>query len=72
MPTSRDYARYAKGGFLLGLSLFLLGAAGEFLLAPVPGTPAWETALFFDMEAAGVVIGLFAPLVFGMILPLTE
>lgn len=70
---SVDYARIAKSGFLLGVVLLLVGALGEYtaheVLAPVP---EWELQLFFSIEVAGVLIGFFVPIVFGIVLPLTE
>nr|WP_276273926.1 hypothetical protein [Halomicroarcula sp. GDY20] len=60
----------AKRGFLLGAGLFALGALGELaahtLLGPLPG---WGDLLLTDMEALGILIALFAPLVFGIVLP---
>jgi hypothetical protein len=70
---SLDHARLAKLGFLLGLSLFVVGAGGEMLGRAVFGTlPAWEATLLFDVEAIGLVVGFFSPLVFGVALPLLE
>ena len=34
--------------------------------------PAWEDALFTDLEIIGTLGALFSPLLFGIILPLTE
>lgn len=68
-----DYAVLAKRGFLLGVGLFLLGVAGEVGGHAVLGTlPAWGDTLLVDMELLGILIGLFSPLVFGVLLPLTE
>ena len=68
-----DYARLVKGGFLLGLGLLVIGAAGELVgHAYFDPLPAWEAALFFDLEVAGILIGFFSPFVFGILLPLTE
>ena len=75
MATTRslDYPTLTKRGFLLGLGLFVVGGLGEIVLHAAGITvPAWESTLLFDMEVLGVIIGLFAPLVFGIILPLTE
>ena len=70
---SLDYPTLTKRGFLLGLALFLVGGLGEVALhAAGIAVPAWETALLFDMEVLGVLVGLLAPLVFGVVLPLTE
>lgn len=70
---SMDHATLAKRGFLLGATLFALGALGELavhaFLGPVPG---WTNMLLTDMEAIGILLGLFSPLVFGIVLPLIE
>jgi hypothetical protein len=34
--------------------------------------PAWELALLFDLEVLGIGIFLLSPIVFGILLPLTE
>jgi len=68
-----DYATTAKRGFLLGAGLFALGALGEFGSHALLGSfPAWVDTVLLDMELLGIVIGLLAPLVFGIVLPLTE
>jgi len=68
-----DHATLAKRGFLLGVGLFALGALGELtaaaLLGPLPG---WGNMLLTDMEALGILLGLFSPLVFGIVMPLIE
>ncbi|WP_254273351.1 hypothetical protein [Haloarcula marina] len=68
-----DHGTLAKRGFLLGVGLFALGALGELaahtVLGPVPG---WTDMLLTDMEALGILLGLFSPLVFGIVLPLVE
>lgn len=68
-----DHASFAKRGFFLGLALFAAGALGGVVgsayFSPLPG---WERALFFDMEVLGVFVGLLAPLVFGIVMPLVE
>jgi len=73
MPQSVDYATYAKRGFLVGVGLFVVGALGEAVGHAALGTlPSWNDALLTNMEAFGIVIALLAPLVFGIVLPLTE
>ncbi|WP_336337793.1 DUF7860 family protein [Haloarcula brevis] len=68
-----DYATLAKRGFMLGAGLFLLGIAGEVAGGAVLGTlPAWGDTLLVDMELLGILVGLLSPLVFGVVLPLTE
>ena len=54
-----DYATYAKFGFVLGFLLVAGGASGE-------------NTLFFDIEVVSVFVALLSPLVFGVVLPLTE
>lgn len=63
---SIDYAAYAKRGFLLG-------ALGGTLAPAVVGSlgPLAKQA-FVDAEILGILLGLFAPLVFGVALPLIE
>lgn len=62
-----------EGGFLLGLALFLVGAAGEWAADVQPLTvQSWEEALLLDLEAVGVLLFLLSPFVFGVLLPLTE
>jgi len=70
---SMDHAALAKRGFLLGVGLFALGALGELAAATVLGPlPGWGNTLLTDVEALGILLGLFAPLVFGVVLPLVE
>jgi hypothetical protein len=68
-----DYPTLAKRGTLLGLCLFALGAVGELgTHALGMSIPAWEATLLFDAEVLGVALFLFSPIVFGVVLPLTE
>ena len=70
---SLDYERITKLGTLAGLLVFALGAvgatAGHAYFEPMPG---WEDALFFDLELLGISAVLLFPIVFGVLLPLTE
>lgn len=71
--TQTDYAFLAKAGFLLGVALFVVGAGGELVGTAVFGSlPSWETTLLFDMEVLGILVGLFAPLTFVIVMPLVE
>ena len=71
--SSMDHAKRAKQGFLLGVGLFAVGALGEIIgHAMYSDLPGWEQMLLFDAEVLGVLIALLAPLVFGVVLPLTE
>jgi hypothetical protein len=68
-----DHATLAKRGFFLGAALFALGALGEVSgHALVGALPAWTDMLLTDMEAVGILLALFSPLVFGVVLPLVE
>lgn len=68
-----DYPTLARRGTLLWVCLFALGALGE-LVAHTLGValPAWEATLLFDAEVLGVVLFLGSPLLFSVVLPLTE
>lgn len=68
-----DYPKLAKRGFLLGLAMLLVGAAGEaFLPALVGPLPTWEDTLLLDLEMLGLVVAFLSPVLFGFALPLTE
>jgi hypothetical protein len=70
---SIDYPTLTRRGFAFGVTLLVIGILGEVLGPMVFGPlPAWTHTLFFDMEVLGVLVGLFAPLLFGIVLPLTE
>lgn len=68
-----DYGRLTKIGFTLGISMFLTGALGEFLLHELVAEidPIIDSA-FFSLEVGGLLLGLLSPFVFGVFLPLTE
>ena len=63
-----DYPTLTKRSFL-----FAIGGLGELIghayFAPLPG---WEQTLLFDAEVVGLLVAFFAPIVFGILLPLTE
>jgi len=68
-----DYPRYAKLTFLLGVATFSVGAVGSLLGHGALGSlPAWEETLLFDLEIVGILTALLGPLVFGVVMPLTE
>jgi len=70
---SYDYPKLAKGGFLVGVGMLLVGVLGEFVGHAVLGSlPGWEEQLFFDLEVLGILVGLITPFVFGVFMPLTE
>ena len=71
--TSMNHAKRAKQGFLLGVGLFLFGSIGEVVGHSLSTElPAWEQTLLFDAVVLGTLIALLAPLMFGIVLPLTE
>jgi hydrogenase/urease accessory protein HupE len=71
--TSMNHEKLAKGGFLLGLALFAVGAVGELVAHSLfTELPGWEQTLLFDMIVFGVLIALLAPLLFGIVIPLIE
>jgi hypothetical protein len=71
--TNTDYATLAKRGFSVGLALFLVGVVGSVAGPAVFGPlPAWEKTLLVDMEALGILVGLFSVLGFGIVMPLVE
>lgn len=68
-----DYPRLTKMSFAFGVGLFAVGALGTVIGSAVFGSlPGWEQTLLFDAEVLGLVIALVAPLIFGVVMPLTE
>jgi len=68
-----DYEWLAKTGFVLSVTMLGIGAGAELLAATMHWSlPAWENALLVDLEILGVLGMLLCPLVFGIVLPLTE
>jgi len=68
-----DYGTYAKWGFLLGVALIAIGAGGEAIgHAFFEPLPEWEESLFLAAEAGGILVALLSPIVFGIVMPLTE
>lgn len=68
-----NYERWAKWGFLLGVTLFLIGVGGEWAVHSwLSEVPAWEETLFFDLEVIGLVMFFVSPIIFGIFLPLLE
>lgn len=68
-----DYARIAKFGLFAGIGLFAIGAVGEFVgHIYLSGLPAIADQTFLALEAIGIIIALFVPIIFGAVLPLIE
>jgi len=34
--------------------------------------PEWETVLLFDLSVIGLLVGLFSPILFGIVMPLLD
>jgi len=66
-----DYPTYIKRGVVLGLLLLFVGEAGGYA-GEYLSLPAWEEALFFDLAVLGLLVFVLSPLLFGLVLPLTE
>lgn len=66
-----DYPTYVKRGVLLGLTLLVVGELGGYA-SQLVAMPAWEEALFFDLAVIGLIVFILSPLLFGLVLPLTE
>lgn len=68
-----DYPLLTKAGVLIGVSLFLVGAGGEWAIHTwLHQVPAWEETLLFDLEVIGLLVFAVSPFLFGIFLPLTE
>jgi hypothetical protein len=68
-----DCPTLTKRSFLFGLSLFVIGTIGQFVVRSLGlELPGWEMALLFGAEIVGLLIAFFSPFVFGILLPLTE
>lgn len=66
-----DYPTYIKRGVLLGLTLLVVGELGGYASQSF-SMPAWEEALFFALAVIGLLVLFLSPLLFGLVLPLTE
>jgi hypothetical protein len=68
-----DYSTWTKRSFLFGAGLFALAAITKVVGHAYFGSlPRWEETLLVDAEIIGILVALLAPLLFGIILPLTE
>lgn len=68
-----EYSQYARGGFALGVAVFVVGILGHALGPALFGSlPEWELTLFTLMEFGGIAIALCSPIVFAVVLPLIE
>ena len=68
-----DYSAYAKGGFLIGLAMFAVAAIGEVVIhVGNVQIATWIGTVLLDTGLAGILVMLLAPIIFGVIMPLTE
>lgn len=68
-----SYGQLAKGGFLLGLAMLIIGAGGEVAIhSHLVSLADWVDVLLFDVEVVGVLVFLLSPFVFGIFLPLVD
>ena len=68
-----DYPKLTRTGFLLGLSLLTVSMGIELAAQGLHySLPAWEETLLFDIGVLGLLLFLLSPIVFGIVLPLTE
>lgn len=68
-----DYPALTRIGFAIGAAMILIGGIGRAVGPMIAGSlNGWEASLLVDLEIGGILIGLFAPLLFGIVLPLTE
>jgi len=49
----------SPGGELIGHALY-------------ESLPEWETVLLFDLSVIGLLVGLFSPILFGIVMPLLD
>lgn len=67
-----DYPSFVKRGVVFGLALLVVGEIGGYLAENYVSVPGWEESLFFVVAAVGLLLFLCSPIVFGVVLPLTE
>lgn len=67
-----DYPRSVKRGVLTGLFLLTVGEIGGYVADVYVALPAWEEVLFLDIAVLGLLIFVLSPILFGIVLPLTE
>ena len=69
---SIDYPAFVKRGVLLGLALMVLGEIGGYAAENYVSVPAWEETLFLVAAGTGLLLFVLSPILFGIVLPLTE
>ena len=69
---SIDYPSSVKRGVLLGLALMAVGEIGGYIAENYVSVPAWEESLFLAAAIVGLLAFVLSPILFGIVLPLTE
>ncbi|WP_435117745.1 hypothetical protein [Halolamina sp. C58] len=69
---SIDYPAFVKRGVLLGLALMFVGEVGGYVAENYVSVPAWEETLFLVAAVIGLLAFVLSPILFGIVLPLTE
>ena len=67
-----DSPTFVKRGVLAGLLLLAVGEIGGYVGTTYYAIPAWEELLFFDVAVLGLLVFVLSPILFGVVLPLTE
>lgn len=68
-----DYPKLTKAGFGLGIALLVVGLGTELVAHALHyQLPGWEELILFDISVVGLLLFLLSPIVFGIVLPLTE
>ena len=69
---SIDYPSAVKRGVFLGLALMTVGEIGGYLAENYVSVPGWEETLFLAAAGIGLLLFVTSPILFGIVLPLTE
>ncbi|GAB7014049.1 DUF7860 family protein [Halolamina salina] len=69
---SIDYPSVVKRGVLFGLALMFVGEIGGYVAENYVSVPAWEETLFLVVAGVGLLAFVLSPILFGIVLPLTE
>jgi hypothetical protein len=68
-----SYPWLAKSSFFSGIGLFVLAllvqGIGPMLVGPLP---SWSSTVIIDLEVLGLLLAFFAPIIFGVVMPLVE
>ncbi|QKY22069.1 hypothetical protein B4589_016790 (plasmid) [Halolamina sp. CBA1230] len=67
-----DYPSFVKRGVLVGLVLMFVGELGGYLAENYISVPGWEETLFLLLAGVGLLLFATSPILFGIVLPLTE